>query len=128
MAEQGEPAPAPVEEGPLGQRLESKTWKTRTEAYEELAKLFEAGDEAAFEEYAESLSKFLKDSNVNAQDKAIEAASAFARKAPTGTIARVAGAMMGVAVDKAFGQAKCKAKAQELAMLLVEAESGEAVA
>lgn len=30
-------------------------------------------------------------------------------------------------VDKAFGQAKCKSKAQELAMLIIEAEAGENV-
>lgn len=34
---------------------------------------------------------------------------------------------MAKAVEKSFGQAKCKPKAQELAMLLIEAESGESV-
>jgi hypothetical protein len=32
-------AQAPVEDGPLASRLDSKSWKTRMEAYEELAKV-----------------------------------------------------------------------------------------
>jgi len=38
-----------------------------------------------------------------------------------------AGSLMSKLVDKAFGQAKCKPKAQELALALIEAEAGEEV-
>jgi hypothetical protein len=33
-------AQAPAEDGPLPSRLDSKSWKTRMEAYEELVKVF----------------------------------------------------------------------------------------
>ena len=39
MGDPGEPAAAPVEEGPLSSRIESKSWKTRVEAYDELSKV-----------------------------------------------------------------------------------------
>lgn len=35
----GEALAAPVEDGPLASRLESKAWKARMEAYEELSKV-----------------------------------------------------------------------------------------
>lgn len=38
-----------------------------------------------------------------------------------------AASMMSKAVEKSFGQAKCKPKAQELALLCIEAEAGEPV-
>jgi hypothetical protein len=110
------------------------------------------------------------DSNVNAQDKGLEACCSFAKKAPIDSIKQAAGefvlfasfvpitslafpvtphavtasdgenfrigrawcdhcagSIISKTVDKAFGQAKCKPKAQELALLLIEAEAGEAV-
>jgi hypothetical protein len=41
MADDGgaEAAPAAAEDGPLATRLESKAWKTRMDAYDELAKV-----------------------------------------------------------------------------------------
>ena len=39
----------------------------------------------------------------------------------------LAASVMSKAVEKAFGQAKCKPKAQELALLCIEAEAGEPV-
>ena len=91
--------------------------------------LWESSDEESiFEEFGPILPKAVADSNVNAQDKAIEAAIIFARKAATPLVARYAASVISKAIDKAAGQAKCKSKVQDLALQLIEAEAGEAVA
>ena len=87
-----------------------------------------ACEESSFEEFSGILHKAVADSNVNAQDKAIEAAIVFARKASTQLVARYASSIMSKAIDKAAGQAKCKSKVQDLALQFIEAEAGEAVA
>jgi cytoskeleton-associated protein 5 len=85
-------------------------------------------DESVFEEFSSILHKAVGDSNVNAQDKALEAAILFSRKASTQLVGRYAASIMSKAIDKAAGQAKCKSKVQDLALQFIEAESGEAVA
>eukprot|EP00961_Rhodomonas_salina_P161281 2171101-Rhodomonas_salina.1 len=129
MSEAPPPEEAPAEDGPLSERLQSKAWKVRGEALTELTKVFtdaEEGD-AIFAEHADILKKAVADSNVNVQEKGIEATHAFLRKASVSVVGGVASAVISKAVEKGFVQAKCKAKAQELALLMIEAESGEAV-
>jgi hypothetical protein len=95
---------------------------------ESLMQLVDAAEDCAVaDEYAGKLAKMVVDTNVNAQEKGVEAACSCARKMPVDTIAGWAPAVMAKALDKAFGQVKVKAKAQELALLLIEAEQGEMV-
>lgn len=66
--------PLDSEKLPLGDRARSKIWKTRIEAFEELAKLFEDKEKAepTLEEFPiKEIAKFLNDSNPNALDKAL---------------------------------------------------------
>ncbi|KAJ1492762.1 armadillo-type protein, partial [Baffinella frigidus] len=122
------PAEAQVQDGPLASRIESKAWKTRMEAYVELTQLVEAAEDAEVaQEYAGKLVKMVVDTNLNAQQKGIEVASACARKMNVDAVAGWVHSVMAKTVDKAFGQVKCKGTAQELAMLLIEAEQGEMV-
>lgn len=90
--------------------------------------LVEAAEDAEVaQEYAGKLVKMVVDTNLNAQQKGIEVASACARKMNVDAVAGWVHSVMAKTVDKAFGQVKCKGTAQELAMLLIEAEQGEMV-
>ena len=52
----------------------------------------EAGEsDPVFDEYAGLLPKFVADSNVNAQDKGIEACCIFAKRAPVAVVKQTAG-------------------------------------
>eukprot|EP00960_Hanusia_phi_P030980 748996-Hanusia_phi.AAC.5 len=155
-------ASACKDESPLTTRLESKAWKTRMEAYIELAEVcaswacgktvllvlavsrvfwfvavrcredkymlngVEEGD-ACVEDYGPVVSKAVADSNVNAQDKGIDAAISFVKKASAQLLSRHAANIISKVVEKAFVQAKCKAKGQELSLSLIEADCGEVV-
>lgn len=66
--------PPDSEKLPLGDRARSKVWKTRIEAFEELAKLLEDKDKAelSLEEFPiKEIARFLNDSNPNALEKAL---------------------------------------------------------
>ena len=90
--------------------------------------LVDAAEDAELaQEYTGKLVKMVVDTNVNAQEKGLEVAAACARKMSVDAVAGWVQSVMAKAVDKAFGPVKCKAKGQELAMLLIEAEQGEMV-
>lgn len=58
------------EKGPLSLRIESKNWKTRAKAYQELnEELIQSG---TYDVYLTKLLKFLNDSNPNPQEKSLE--------------------------------------------------------
>ena len=56
-----------VESGPLESRLESKVWKTRALALEELAKLLRSEDSPPFDQFLSGVDKYIGDSNPGAQ-------------------------------------------------------------
>ena len=61
------------EEAPLASRLKSKIFKTRQQAYEELAELFKSkeNNENSAAEHINELPEFIIDSNPGAQEKAL---------------------------------------------------------
>lgn len=59
-----------VEQGPLERRLESKNWKTRSIAYEEV--LVHLQSTKDFSMFVSQVPKFLNDPNPNPQEKALE--------------------------------------------------------
>lgn len=69
------------ETGPLETRVNSKNWKTRSKAYEELIKLLSQSTDLC-SEYAGSVVKFLSDSNPAAQEKALEIANVYIKTSP----------------------------------------------
>jgi len=64
--------------GALSQRLFDKNWKTRKEAYDELAGLFSANcDDRTYDEYTSSMGKIVQDKNAIALEAALPAVFNF---------------------------------------------------
>lgn len=60
-------------DAPLPERLRSSNWRTRMNAYEELALIFEQSwDDEVFEKYAKKVIEIMMDYNPSAQGKALE--------------------------------------------------------
>lgn len=113
---------------PLPERVVSKVWKCRNEAYPEVAKLFKTTDESGdFQEYASVVDKFPKDTNAVAQAQGVAAALAFAEHAPVDLTARHAKNLAEGCVTKCFANMKAKEGAKDLCLMLIEIGAGEEV-
>lgn len=71
-----------IENGPIGKRINSKNWKTRSRAYEELTGLLDSADSELFIEHASAVHKYLADSHPGAQEKAFDVAKVFVKRNP----------------------------------------------
>mmetsp|Transcript_38605 Transcript_38605/g.34318 ORF Transcript_38605/g.34318 Transcript_38605/m.34318 type:complete len:230 (-) Transcript_38605:169-858(-) len=93
--------------GPLSDRVKSKLFKTRQNAFAELAEEFKKADpsEPVFSEYASGFAKFIADTNPAAQEKALEALQAFLAKAEN-TTGFETKAVLKVVCDKGIGPGK----------------------
>jgi hypothetical protein len=84
----------------------------------------EAGSDVALSalmsEHAGLIAGAVGDSNVAAQERGVDAALAFCRAAPDKVLVLIACAVAQAAIDKAFGQSKCKDRAQLLVVALLE--------
>ncbi len=95
------PADAPdAAEGPLDERLRSRDWKVRREAYIELKARFEADDADAFAEFAGALDGAAREASAGALDAALDAIGAY--------------------IERVTPQSAVGASARQLASLVIE--------
>jgi cytoskeleton-associated protein 5 len=111
-------------EGPLTERLVHKSWKARSDAYEELTGMLRRAFEgdAVISEHADFIKGAVEDSNQAAQEKGLDLAIEFFNKTltPKPYVEAIATAV----VEKCFGaRPATKAKGQELMLLMVEVSS-----
>lgn len=59
--------------GPLEQRIVSKNWQARKKAFEEIAAMFEQGDQDAVREHSAQWKKYLSDNNPGSLEVCIDA-------------------------------------------------------
>lgn len=78
-------------EEPLSNRIKSKIWKIRQEAFEELTQLFKnsSPSDEIFIEYSLSLPKLINDSNPASQEKALIAFQTYLEKCPSSKISNI---------------------------------------
>lgn len=69
------------ETGPLESRVESKIWKTRAKAFEDLAHELKSNP-CLFDTFASSLTRFISDSHPGAQERALEVLQIYINSAP----------------------------------------------
>lgn len=113
--------------GPLEERLKSKNWSVRANAYDELNKVFAdpacTGKEPAFSEYVGSWKDYLKDSNPGALEKALGCLENFLKKVQAKTLLDSQNGIITVIIEKMLlthVKAGVKAKAMECFLLLFE--------
>lgn len=127
-AEEAGPPPvdATVAEGPLAERLVSKQWKTRRDAYSELAELLSDAPNGAdvFSEYSASIPKAAKESNANALAVALTAVTAFTDLGPSGAVSDVAAATCAALVSNGFNAKKLATRDAAVACVLLFIEVG----
>ncbi|XP_040836133.1 cytoskeleton-associated protein 5 isoform X2 [Ochotona curzoniae] len=115
---------------PVDQKCEHKLWKARLSGYEEALKIFQKiKDEKSPEwsKYLGLIKKFVTDSNAVVQLKGLEAALVYVENAHVA--GKTTGEVVSGVVSKVFNQPKAKAKelGQEICLMYIEIEKGEAV-
>ena len=102
-------------------RLRSKIWKTRQSAIDDLIKAFtsqENPDDHIFSEYIEEFPRLASDSNLMAQDKALEAFIALINKANIGLIRDFARKdFMKIIIEKGYCTGKNNIKEKVLTII-----------
>lgn len=115
-----------VRAGPLEDRLESKSWKVRMYAYEDLENLFKSQTEetsSVYAEYGRSLPQYVSDKNAPAQEKALDAYAMFLLRASKSHVERYSSPVCAKIVEHTFTQrVKNKDKGVETFFLHIEAE------
>jgi cytoskeleton-associated protein 5 len=107
--------------GPLEDRLDSKVWKTRAQAYEELADMITSGTE--IERWAGMIAKWVGDAHPGAQESALQLAVRVVREKPSVMQGETAIETAKTAVEKGLASTKAsiKAAASELIIGIFEA-------
>ena len=107
----------PEASGPLEKRLESKVWKTRTQALEELANLLRTDSDPPFSAYLNYLVKYVSDSHPGAQEKGLEVLSVYIEHQPD-MVASQTDQISKAIVEKGLASAKTTIKQQAQTILL----------
>ena len=105
------------ETGPLEKRIDSKTWKTRSKAYEELTALLKADPNGPFSDYASGLAKYIADSNPGAQEKALELLKVYVEGKPDLVVAHCESVIKAL-VEKGMASAKASIKTESSNLVL----------
>lgn len=112
-------------------KCQHKVWKARLAGYEEATKLFSGLDQKSqeFSKYAGLMKKFVTDSNAVAQEKGLDAVTAFVENAPTNVCGRTCNDVVTGVVTKCLNASKAKTKEKgiEIVMLYIEAEKPDVV-
>lgn len=118
-----EESQAPV--GPLEKRLDSKVWKVRTQALEELGELLRA-QQGPFEEYQGCLVKYVADSHPSAQEKGIDILSIYIETRPE-LLLVLTESLVATLIEKGFtsNKSNVKAKAADSLLELFSIQTGE---
>ncbi|OMJ83062.1 hypothetical protein SteCoe_16098 [Stentor coeruleus] len=96
------------ETGPLEKRIESKVWKTRANALEELLKLMEK-DLSLLSSYTGNLVKFISDSHPAVQEKGLDIFKLYIVKTPDSLLSMTE-ILAKILIDKGLGNAKTTIK------------------
>jgi len=109
--------------GPLESRLESKVWKARAQAYEELAELMVSGKEPECSRWGGMISKWVGDAHPGAQESALHLALQLVAAQPRLMQGDTALETAKTAVEKGLVSTKAsiKAASSELIISLFEA-------
>ena len=105
------------ETGPLGKRVNSKSWKTRSRAYGEIANILRSGSSSAFSEFSSEIVKFISDSNPGAQEKALEIVGVYIKNQPE-MLASQGEVLCKALVEKGMTHAKPSIKSDSTNLLL----------
>ena len=109
---------------PLEQRLVSKNWQIRANAYDELCDIFNQAQPAdeCFREYSGGWVKYLADSIPGALERCLDALNAFISNCDPKFLATVQNEIIKVLVEKCLGQNKpsIKSKSSECFLLIFE--------
>ena len=118
--------PAPFEEapeetgeeetGPLEKRIDSKVWKTRTKAYEELCKELIANTQM-LEVYSSSVVKFISDSHPGAQEKGLDVLQVYLTRNPSVLFPHSEN-LVKTLIEKGVSSTKASIKSSSSAMIL----------
>jgi len=117
--------PEAAGEGTISQLLTSSSWKDRVAGAEALlhgASALGAGGESSldfFRDHAASMAGAVGDSNMAAQERALDAALVYCGASPGSILETIGSHVADVAILKAFGHTKSKHKAQLLVVLLL---------
>ncbi|KAI8588296.1 armadillo-type protein [Geranomyces variabilis] len=115
---------------PLTERLVHKSWKARSNAYDELAVLFgklDPDDDAGYRKWQDHLKKMIGDANAVAQENGLAAVLAWVANAPSAAKTRSVIAPM--VVDKTMGsnRAGTRQKGFDILMMYIEIDVSEPV-
>jgi cytoskeleton-associated protein 5 len=105
------------ESGPLAKRLESKNWKTRARAYEDLVHSLTSGPDTVPLDLAIHISKYLSDSNPAAQEKSLEVAKVYLIRSPDSLLPHNESISRAV-IEKVLISSKSNIKSEASAFLL----------
>jgi cytoskeleton-associated protein 5 len=119
IPDEGHPEEQEKEEtGPLSKRIESKTWKTRSKAYEELTLTLKSNpNHTDFQEYISGLPKYLSDSNPGSQEKALDLFKVYLEHQPE-LLLPVSEALTKSLIEKGMASAKASIKSESQTLLL----------
>lgn len=118
IPDEGAPEEEEKEEtGPLEKRIQSKTWKSRCKAYEELTAILKTNPDGPFGDYANGLVKYISDSNPGAQEKALDLMKVYVEKQPDMLLAYSEGLVKAL-VEKGMASAKASIKTESSALVL----------
>ncbi|KAL6067577.1 hypothetical protein QOT17_008734 [Balamuthia mandrillaris] len=113
--------------GPLTQRLVSRQWKDRVNAYDELTQIFSQGRKADAAKYGPYLKKMVADSYPRAQEAALATVTAFAQGRNDMSSSEV-GEVASVIIEKCLaGRPSTKKNACQALLLLMQYCSTETV-
>ena len=95
--------------GPLEERLVSKNWSVRANAFDELANAFKMQDnpnDMLFKDHSVMWKKYLADGNPGALEKCLDSFSLYMDRAHPKVIAETKNEAIKVLIEKSMGQAK----------------------
>ena len=93
------------ETGPLEKRIDSKTWKTRCKAYEELTGILKSNPDGPYSDFSGGLVKYISDSNPGAQEKGLDLLAVYIQNQPEIVLAHCEGITKAL-IEKGMASAK----------------------
>ena len=123
------PKASPDADKPLEQRLVSKTWSLRKDAFEELRNAFKSLPENSsndqISEHASKWATYLMEPNPGALEKVLDCFQEFIRKCEPGLLSSIQVSLFKPMIEKQLGHAKASLKAKSLDCMLLFFEFSE---
>ena len=105
------------ETGPLEKRIDSKTWKTRCKAYEELTGILKSNPDGPYSDFSGGLVKYISDSNPGAQEKGLDLLAVYIQNQPEIVLAHCEGITKAL-IEKGMASAKPSIKTESSNLIL----------